>query len=80
MTIYRDHKKVNGAALASSLVLKYAVSNIIISGFNYFEFDFTDPLSDYLRFWQVEPTKDSSIPSCINIVNSLGIVLYSKTR
>ena len=42
MTIYRDHKKVNGAALASSLVLKYAVSNIIISGFNYFESDFTD--------------------------------------
>ena len=42
MTIHRDHKKVNGAALASSLVLKYAVSNIIISGFNHFESGFTD--------------------------------------
>jgi hypothetical protein len=42
MTIYRDYRKVNGAALASSFVLKYAVSNIIISGFSYFESDFTD--------------------------------------
>jgi hypothetical protein len=80
MTIHRDHKKVNGAALASLWFLSMQWVNIIISGFNYFESDFTDPLSDNLQFWQVEPTKDSSIPSCINIVNNLGIVLYSKTR